>query len=134
MICSLIMRQCGIRRGSALALAVVFTVAPAFGACEPCNSYAQGIVWGEVTVDTITEASGIASSRRNPGVLWTHNDGSKRKVFAVSTNGFLLASFDVNQAVDDVEDIAVGPGPEPGISYIYLGDIGANGLVPETRK
>ena len=26
----------------------------------------------------------------------------------------------------DWEDIAVGPGPEPGVSYVYIGDIGDN--------
>jgi len=74
----------------------------------------------------LTEASGIAASRRNAGVLWTHNDGSRERIYALSTNGTQLANFDLNENVDDIEDIAVGPGPEAGVSYLYLGDIGGN--------
>jgi hypothetical protein len=28
--------------------------------------------------------------------------------------------------VEDIEDVAVGPGPVPGVSYLYVGDIGGN--------
>ena len=73
----------------------------------------------------LKEASGLAASARNPGVLWTHNDGSQGKIYALATNGSLLATFDVNN-VDDLEDIAVGPGPTNGVSYLYIGDIGGS--------
>ncbi len=94
-------------------------------ACTACFQYSGPVSWGTASITALTEASGIASSGRNPGVLWTHNDGANGKVFALSTNGARLATFDVNN-VDDVEDIAVGPGPATGVSYLYLGDIGGN--------
>jgi len=70
----------------------------------------------------------LAASRQNPGVLWTHNDsGFPGTVFALSTNGTLLAQCEVpNVFSGDFEDIAIGPGPSPGMQYIYLGDIGDN--------
>ena len=108
-------------------------LSPAEAACETCANFAAGARWGTVTASALTEASGIAASSLNPGVLWTHNDGARQKLFAVSTNGALLATFDLKHTVQDVEDIAVGPGPEPGVSYIYLGDIGASGTIEGAR-
>ncbi len=104
--------------------AVAFPLtAPA--ACTTCADFQPGVSAGTVSINALTEASGIAASARNPGVLWTHNDGSSGKMFALSTNGALLATFDVNN-VADVEDIAVGPGPTNGVSYLYIGDIGGS--------
>ncbi len=94
-------------------------------ACPNCASFDPGVVTGAISFGALTEASGIAASGRNPGVLWTHNDGSAGRIWAVSTNGARLATYDVNN-VDDLEDIAVGPGPTPGLSYLYIGDIGGN--------
>lgn len=95
-------------------------------ACPGCTSFNPGTVWGYATTNGLMEASGLASSGRNPGVLWTHNDGSREKVFALTTNGTLLATYLLGKKVDDVEDIAVGPGPTNGVSYLYVGDIGGN--------
>ena len=94
-------------------------------ACPACASFDPGVVAGTVSFGALTEASGIAASARNPGVLWTHNDGSVGRIWALSTNGARLATYDVNN-VDDLEDIAVGPGPAVGVSYLYVGDIGGN--------
>lgn len=76
----------------------------------------------------ITEASGLAASRKNPGVLWTHNDsGDENRVFALTPNGKHLATYYLDGCnARDWEDIAVGPGPEPGESYVYIGDLGDN--------
>jgi len=94
-------------------------------ACPDCTSFAPGIVAGTVSFNALNEASGIAASARNHGVLWTHNDGSAGRIYAMSTNGARLATYDVNN-VDDLEDVAVGPGPEAGLSYLYIGDIGGS--------
>jgi hypothetical protein len=78
----------------------------------------------------IVEASGLAASRLNPGVLYTHNDsGGRPEVFAIDgANGHRLATLTLSGAdANDWEDMAVGPGPEPGASYLYVGDIGDNG-------
>lgn len=82
----------------------------------------------------LKEVSGIAASRLNKNVLYVHNDsGDTSRFFAISPNGQLLATFyfkadaaNKEANVVDCEDIAVGPGPKKGKSYIYLGDIGDN--------
>jgi hypothetical protein len=103
-------------------------------ACPGCTNFAPGVLWGTASPKALTEASGIASSARNVGVLWTHNDGSRGKVYALDTTGALLATFNLNKTVDDLEDIAVGPGPVPQTSYLYLGDIGGSAGTNNVRS
>ncbi|HKX62181.1 MAG TPA: lamin tail domain-containing protein [Verrucomicrobiae bacterium] len=109
-----------------LALHFFAEMSPARAACPACDAFGSGISWGAVSFNGLSEASGLAASRRNFGVLWTHNDGSGENIYALSTNGARLATFDFSKSVDDTEDIAVGPGPLSGLSYLYLGDIGGN--------
>lgn len=125
-------------RGIAALLAVGGLMTPALhAACTGCTAFGTGVNWGTVTINNLTEASGLASSRRNLGVLWTHNDGSRQNVYAIALNGARLATFDLNKNVDDVEDIAVGPGPVAGVSYVYFGDMGGsqttNNLRPSVK-
>jgi hypothetical protein len=84
---------------------------------------------GLIEYNQIKEASGIATSRRNPGVLWTHNDsGDKNRLFALNTKGKHLGVYTIaGVAARDWEDIAIGPGPVEGQHYLYIGDIGDNG-------
>lgn len=83
---------------------------------------------GVVTCRQLTEASGLAASRKNPGVLWTHNDsGDESRLFALSTNGKHLGTFALAGVIArDWEDLALGPGPVPGVDYLYIGDLGNN--------
>lgn len=81
---------------------------------------------GKVKVDELREISDVAASRRHADVLWLHNDGDSGQLFAVSTSGKLVAHVRCRAAVRDLEDIAIGPGPEKGVDYLYLGDIGDN--------
>ena len=76
----------------------------------------------------IREASGIVASRANPDVLWTHNDsGDEPRLYAFNTRGEHLGVYTLEGAeARDWEDIALGPGPEPGQAYLYIGDIGDN--------
>ena len=92
------------------------------------QNFSSPIRFGVVDAFEITEASGLAASRQNPGILWTHNDNHYvGTVFAISTNGTLLGSYTIPSVFSgDIEDIAVGPGPLPDFQYIYLGDIGDN--------
>jgi len=84
---------------------------------------------GTVQTELIHEASGIAASRKNPGVLWVHNDsGDSARLYAVNLEGKLVAVCRIKGArARDWEDIAVGPGPGPRQDYLYIGDIGDNG-------
>lgn len=89
-------------------------------------NFEGAVALGSINSSKVIEASGIAVSSRNAGVLWTHNDGSKDHVYAFSMSGSLLADIDFSKNPDDIEDIAVGPGPDADAQYIYIGDIGSN--------
>lgn len=83
---------------------------------------------GLIENNQLDEASGMAASKKNPGVLWAHNDsGNKNRLFAFNLHGRHLGEYFLENARNrDWEDMAVGPGPAAGESYLYLGDIGDN--------
>ena len=82
----------------------------------------------------LDESSGLVVSRRQPGVLWTHNDsGDAPNLYAIDAAGKLLATFTVAGAeAVDWEDMSSGPcladlassGDAP--VCLYLADIGDN--------
>ena len=90
---------------------------------------------GEVP-DELTESSGLAVSRTQPGVLWSHNDsGDGPNLYAMDPSGRLLAVIRVaNAAAVDWEDMSSGPcpasllatAPLEGPTCLYLADIGDN--------
>lgn len=80
----------------------------------------------------LSELSGIAASRLNPGLLWVHNDGPQIYVHLVSTNGTSFGTYIFAGQMGDFEDIAIGPGPQLNTNYVYCGDIGDN-LVNRTE-
>ncbi len=88
-----------------------------------------------ITPRIIDEASGLADSRTIPGYLWTHQDaGHPPQLILLSHDGKDIRTYDLpNASSPDWEDIAVGPGPKDGVSYIYVGDIGNNTLGYGTR-
>jgi hypothetical protein len=95
-----------------------------FGAvCAADPTFGPGVSQGVVSAPGIVEASGLVASRDNPGVLWTENDhGNTNQIFAIDTTGRLLGTYTLPGAVNtDWEDIAIGPGPVAGVSYIYVG-------------
>jgi len=77
----------------------------------------------------VDESSGVVASRRAPGLFWTHNDsGDGPFLYAFDAEGHRRGVWRVTGArAVDWEDIAAGPGPEPGRPYLYVGDIGDNG-------
>ncbi|HEX7239912.1 MAG TPA: hypothetical protein VF263_06575, partial [Longimicrobiaceae bacterium] len=90
---------------------------------ESCRVVRQGLELPQ----EVRESSGLAASRRTPGVFWTHNDsGGEPEVFAVDSTGRLLGRVRVAGAENkDWEDVAVGPCPGGG-SCLYLADTGDN--------
>jgi len=89
-------------------------------------TFANAVTNGTVDIAGLTEASGVVASHNNGNVLWTHNDsGHPAQVFAVDTQGRLLGTYAIPGNTDN-EDIAIGPGPVPNVSYLYVGDIGDN--------
>ena len=95
-------------------------------ASADCPKFMPGHKVGTVQL-SIDGASGLAASRRNPGVLWIHNDYGPACVYAIAPEGKMLGVYNLAGAKNrNWEDIAVGPGPEPNVVYIYAGDIGDN--------
>jgi hypothetical protein len=90
--------------------------------------FSSGVAMGVLDNPKIDEASGLAMSVTNPGMLWTHNDsGDKARIFLIDSLGRYQATVwleGVNNR--DWEDIAVGPGPDATKSYVYIGEIGDN--------
>lgn len=104
------------------------TTAGTAGTATPAGSYRPFTVLGTITDPGIDESSGLAASRRNPGLLWTHNDsGDEPLVYCLDLKGAPCGVWRVTGAdAWDWEDMAAGPGPRAGEPYLYLGDIGDN--------
>ncbi len=83
---------------------------------------------GTLRSPPIPESSGVAVSRRFPGVLWTHNDsGDGPMLYATNLAGEDLGRYLVPGAKNtDWEDVALAPCPEPQRDCLYLADTGDN--------
>ena len=78
-----------------------------------------------VRLPGLSEASGLAISRRTPGRLWTHNDSGQPVLVALDNRGAVAGHVRVSGAkVEDWEAVTVGS-CEAG-SCVYIGDIGDN--------
>ncbi len=79
--------------------------------------------------EPVTEASGLAASRTNRGVVWAHNDsGGAASLYALGRDGRIAATAPLAGAENvDWEDMALGPGPAGSPDWLYVGDIGDNG-------
>ncbi|MCC5931971.1 MAG: hypothetical protein JJU28_22190 [Cyclobacteriaceae bacterium] len=78
---------------------------------------------------SLQEASGLVASIKNDGMLWAHNDsGNPNVLFLIDKlDGNTIARYRLNGINNiDWEDIEIGPGPEDGEIYLYIGDIGDN--------
>lgn len=92
------------------------------------NLFAAGQEVGSIASEDIDEASGLVSSRSNINYLWTHNDsGGEPIVYLMSKTGTEASQARLEGSQNtDWEDIAMGPGPDDAIQYLYVGDIGDN--------
>ena len=62
-----------------------------------CPTVADPVQIGAVIHEDLTELSGVVESRKQPGVLWTHNDsGDTDRFFALSRSGSLLGTFAID--------------------------------------
>jgi hypothetical protein len=84
-------------------------------------------VIGKIRSNRISESSGLAVSKCNQDVFWTHNDsGDNNFIFALNGKGEDLGKWRVTGARNkDWEDIA-GYKDEKGQCFLYIGDIGNN--------
>lgn len=76
----------------------------------------------------LKEISGLALGISNKGSVYLQEDsGNKALIYVVSKQGKKLGKFELENGTNkDWEDIAVGPGPAKGKSYLYIADIGDN--------
>jgi hypothetical protein len=95
---------------------------PARAAAEP-----EPKVAFTVTDSRISEASGLAVSRRHPGVVYTHNDSDgSPTIFAIGPNGRTRATYTIAGAeARDWEGMALGR-DGAGRPALFVADIGDN--------
>lgn len=76
----------------------------------------------------LDEASGIADSRSVPGALWVQQDsGSPAELALLGHDGKVRGKLAIPNATNrDWEDMTIGPGPQAGVNYLYIGEIGDN--------
>lgn len=128
-----------------LVLTLVFG-ALAIVATHPAPSHAAGGCTDTYTLDKterlkftdLDGASGMVASRSMEGVFWVNNDragAEPNTVFAIDADGYELARITFvlsggNPTVPgdfvDLEDIAIGPGPDTTADYLYIADTGDN--------
>lgn len=92
---------------------------------EPSAEFEAPVTIGRLSSPAITESSGVAASRCNRGVLWTHNDsGSGPLIYAFDKTGAHLGVWNVRGAQSiDWEDIAAVKNGS-GECRLFIGDIG----------
>jgi hypothetical protein len=122
-------RAAGALIAAALALGALPAGGSALGAASICDAVLVSSEAGPVRDPALREISGIDAGIASPGVWWVHNDsGDSARLFAIDSRGRTLRIYSLADVTAvDWEDIAVGPGPAPGASYVYVGDIGDNG-------
>ena len=95
---------------------------------NPTDDFLPGKRLAELTNKKLSEVSGIASSINHKGYLWAHNDSKNGTEVYLIDQHLKIAMTCKLAGVEnrDWEDITVGPGPEDGKSYVYVGEIGDN--------
>ncbi|MEQ1606408.1 MAG: hypothetical protein ABL999_16220 [Pyrinomonadaceae bacterium] len=115
----------------------VFAASLLFGGCafvssngeakRAVSSYDEPTVKGQIRSADITESSGLAASKCQKNVLWTHNDsGDGAFLYAIDDSGESLGTWKVPNVENiDWEDIATFK-DGGGKCYLYIGEIGDN--------
>ncbi|MFN8345947.1 MAG: PE-PGRS family protein [Spirosomataceae bacterium] len=83
----------------------------------------------------LDEASGLADSQKQPGLLWTHGDAaSPDELYLMNRQGKLTGRVKTPFNNYDWEDLAIGPGPQANETYLYLADIGDNSSNQDIKR
>ncbi len=105
---------------------LAFGPSPEARTASAAGSYSTTLTFGGTGV---YEPSGVVESRRNPGMLWTHNEDRKNLILlgtsGVAAQYWVPFPFDRPMTATDAfdwEDIAVGPCP--GGQCVYAADTG----------
>ena len=120
-------------RGLGLSAAIViaaFLVAALLS--RPDNTAGPCEVTNRSTLPDVPEASGLAISRRNPGLLWTHNDsGNEAVLYAIDQTGTVRGKVRVPARMRDWEDVSAAS-CNKSEDCVYIGDIGDNQMSRRT--
>jgi hypothetical protein len=94
---------------------------------DSASPYGPPVVVGKIESKDIIESSGIAASKCQQDVFWTHNDsGDDAYIFAIDQKGENLGTWRVKNSENvDWEDIAEYKDAS-GKCFIYIGEIGDN--------
>ncbi|MCC6213236.1 MAG: hypothetical protein IT376_00065 [Polyangiaceae bacterium] len=94
--------------------------------CATCGSWGAPGSSASLQLPEVDELSGLAASRRSPGVYYAHNDsGDSARFFAFGEDGGSLGTFVLPGATArDWEDMDLGPCPAG--SCVFLADFGDN--------
>jgi len=105
--------------------AITLAVAPFLPACNQAPPYEEHRVAGHIP-SGIAEASGLASSRRDPKLFWTHNDsGGQPVIYGIEPNGVRRGDLRLAGIRNvDWEDIASFE--LDGKAWILVADTGDN--------
>ena len=99
------------------------------GYCPASIPYEGRVEMGKVNTTLANEVSGMVNGRRNPNVLYVHNDrnNAPRLMAIDKNNGRIVQNWNIGGINHtDYEDISNGPGPKAGVYYLHLCDIGDN--------
>jgi hypothetical protein len=90
------------------------------------SPYEPHVVAGKLESPDLREASGIAASKCQPNVYWTHNDsGDQALIYAIDSKGKHLGAWKVAGASNrDWEDIATVKSGDK--CFVLIGEIGDN--------
>ena len=91
-----------------------------------CSTWGAPEVTATVSDPQLDEISGLVVSRRQPGVLWVHEDsGAEPVLTALSVEGESLATLTLRDASSvDWEDVAIAPCGDT--DCLWVGDFGDN--------
>ena len=120
-------------RSRLAAAALLAAVLALLAGPAPAQENQEAVVATRLEDPRIVESSGLALSRRHPGVVWTHNDsGDEARLFAVGSDGRTRAVLTLaGVEARDWEAVAAGR-DDRGRPALFAGDIGDNnGVWPE---
>ncbi len=118
-----------VRRFVLALLLAGLAVPRADGAPGGCETYDDRPIETGHTPAALPELSGLAASRRHPGIYWAHNDsGNAFVLYALRESGTVVASFTIlGVTAVDPEDVGVGPCARSARrTCIFVADTGDN--------
>lgn len=91
------------------------------------SAYLEPQITGTIASSDVNESSGLAASKCQPNVLWSHNDSDAGPmIYAFDLRGAHLGAWKLPHALNkDWEDMAAVKDKD-GNCYLYIGEIGNN--------